>query len=278
METQPSKPPSNIPSRLVKLTKVLHSIEIAMKKNQIPLTMTMPANVYYECVQSFLSSLAEYSEFTFDNQAISQLINSSYTVEERYANSPSTAFLYFLALRIAKGDSEEFIYENLRYDYWMITVSPLKKTFEAAVDLIVRIDALRTLIIEDDEPLLLEHLKEFHRSWETFAEQLVMERKENNICFCPCISIRVYLEHLPEYYRLEERLKKIVEFVDEFPDDGRLVSRFIEQIPIQGEVDPGVMKCHTAAQKTLDITQNHLDSFGGFFRTIKICNTPSSDV
>lgn len=267
------KTPSSIPAPLSRLVRVLNSIEHAYRKNHIPLTLTLPGNVYFECIQEFLSSVASYSGKTFSNPDLEKLIRTSLTSKEKYCSSTYTPILYFLALRIAKGESESFIHEKLRYDNWIITVEPMKETFEAAVDLLVRVGALRSLICSDDEPLLVQHLSEFHRSWERFGTQLVKERKENYHCFCPGLSLSIHLEYLDDYYYLEERLRKIKDYIDNFPDDGSLVERYIDTIPLK-EIAPGTMRCYLTAQKALELSNSYLTHVvEHFYREVKICNT-----
>ena len=250
-ETLPLPIPSNIPAALPRLARVLKSTELALKKNYIPLTFTSPANVYFECIQEFLSSLTHYSDNTFSNPELEDLIKRSFTSKKEYCSSTCSPFLYFFAVRIARGDRELFIYEKLRYDNWIITIKPMKETFEAAVDLMVRLDVVRSLILADDEPLLLQHLPEFHRSWEVFGSQLIKERTENYCSFCP--SIKAYM--------------------DTFPEDLALIERCIEKIPLE-QSNATTIKCYLAAQKTLELSTNYLDHFGSlFFREVKICNT-----
>ena len=270
---EPSEP--LLPDGLVKFAHIVRAVEIAHRKYMIPPSLTTPGNLYFETIQKLFHELAEYSEEKPDNTSVNMLIKKSYTHDESYFKMPFSALIYFFALRIARGKSELFIYDKTRFDDWMITVSPLKATWDAAVDLIVRKEVICTAIRENDEPLLKEHLPHFLKAWSTFTTQLVQERRENYCCFCPSISLRLYLEKLPTYYKLKNRMDWISQFHLKFPDDYNSVIHYIEEIPIDEATNPETIKCYLYAKKTLEYSCNYLDYFvANWFREVKICKEP----
>lgn len=261
-----------LPPALVKCAQIVKTIEAGYVKCGLPLSLSAPGNIYYESIQNLLNELFAYSNHEIENAEVNKLIMESYTYHEKYFGMPYSAFVYFLALRISRGRSDEFRYEKTRIDDWMITVSPLKETWEAAVDLTVRKEVICTAIRDDDEELLLQHLDAFKNAWTAFTAQLVKERYHNYHCYCPSISLKLYLETLPNYYKLEQRLEWLKQYEDNFPEDYQNVIRYIEQVSINKETDQTTIKSHLYAQKTLEYCSNHLDLIcGSWFREIKLC-------
>lgn len=268
-----------LPPALVKCARIVKVVETGYQKCQLPLSLTTPANVYFECMQDLFNETAKYAPPDIDHTEVIKLIKESYTKDSQYFDMPYPAFIYFLALRIARGRSDEFQTDTMRIDDWIITVGPLKETWNAAVDLTVRKDVICTAMRQDDEALLKEHLPKFQEAWKTFIDQLVKERRENYHCYCPSISLNLYLERLPEYWKLKKRMEWLSRYKDEFPDDHLKVLRYIEHIHIEEETNEETIRCYLYAKKTLEYCSNYLDLMCSiWFREIKLCKDAPSEL
>lgn len=279
VSSEPKEAVPTLPSRLVKCARIVRTIEAGYVKCGLPLSLSAPGNIYYASIQNLFDELSAYANHEIENAEVTKLIMESYTCNEEYFCMPYSAFVYFLALRISRGRSDEFHFEKMRIDDWMISVGPLKRTWEAAVDLTVRKEVICTAIREDDEELLQQHLEAFQKAWLAFTEQLVQERHHNYHCYCPSISLKLYLETLPDYYKLAQRLEWLKRYEEKFPDDYQGIIHYIEQVPINKEMDQTSIKSYLYAQKTLKYCSNHLDLIcGTWFREIKLCKDKLSEL